>query len=404
MSARLPSMCNPMLETAPSATADIDDGQVPLGLHISVTSLHDIDTTKETATVCFDADLFIKAQPDGARVQMDCGRVPTNRDEAVEELQAIFAESFVIGQLSTTQEEMTTDDWGEGLLPNVYGGEVKFTATIKVDMDLSDFPFDVQAVAIRFFQQYDRAYKIVSPARFWAKGSESLYATPLSTTPSALVSEEWELHAPLVRRGLTLPEETISAYSQVAVQLPLSRKGGAYVGRFITLMAAMSLAAVMPLAVPGMEPGDMLAYEVGLLFAVVAFQLLVSSFLPVSSTVSLLDKYGVFLFVFVFVCMTAVTFEARRDAADDDGGGPDYAALAGWLLVGWGAFHALFAVQVGVTLRHRRARLTTHAEPPRPEAYIVRDGDTLARPIAGAKAAPRRRSSVRRASRAGPDL
>ena len=40
MSARLPSMCNPMLETAPSATADIDDGQVPLGLHISVTSLH----------------------------------------------------------------------------------------------------------------------------------------------------------------------------------------------------------------------------------------------------------------------------------------------------------------------------------------------------------------------------
>ena len=51
MSARLPSMCNPMLETAPSATADIDDGQVPLGLHISVTSLHDIDTTKETATV-----------------------------------------------------------------------------------------------------------------------------------------------------------------------------------------------------------------------------------------------------------------------------------------------------------------------------------------------------------------
>ena len=31
----------------------MDDGQIPLGLHISITSLHDIDTTKELATVCF---------------------------------------------------------------------------------------------------------------------------------------------------------------------------------------------------------------------------------------------------------------------------------------------------------------------------------------------------------------
>ena len=42
------------------------------------------------------------------------------------------------------QEEMTTDDWGDGLKPNCYGGEVKFTVTLKVDMDLTDFPFDVQ--------------------------------------------------------------------------------------------------------------------------------------------------------------------------------------------------------------------------------------------------------------------
>ena len=31
-----------------------DDGQVPIGLHITVTSIHDIDTTKELATVCDD--------------------------------------------------------------------------------------------------------------------------------------------------------------------------------------------------------------------------------------------------------------------------------------------------------------------------------------------------------------
>ena len=34
---------------------------------------------------------------------------------------------------------------------------------------------------------------------------------------------------------------------------------------------------MMPLLIPEMEPGDMLSYEVGLLFAVVAFQLLVCS-------------------------------------------------------------------------------------------------------------------------------
>lgn len=369
--------------------------RVPLGLHISVTSVHDIDTAKELATVCFDADLFIKAQPDGPRTQMDCGTVPTTRDEAVEELKAIFAESFVIGQIETNQEEMTTDDWGEGLLPNVYGGEVKFTVTMKVDMDLADFPFDVQTIALRFFQQYDRGYKLVSPSSFWAPGSDSLYAVPLSTTPSMLVSEEWNVHAPLLKHDHTLPQETISAYSQYSVQLKLSRKGEAYAGRFMSLMAALSLCGMAPLLIPDMEAGDVLSYEVGLLFTVVAFQLLVSSILPVSSTITVIDKYGVFLFGFIFVCMGAIAVQAhfKHDQARH------FKLLAAWLLAGWMVFHVGFVWMVWSVISRKHEKIISHTQTAVGTSYIIRDGQERAIEAPKGTGSTRRRSSAARQKR-----
>ena len=53
----------------------------------------------------------------------------------------------MLGQITSDKEEMTSDDWGKELLPGVVGGEVKFTTTMKVQMQLGDFPFDVQDVA-----------------------------------------------------------------------------------------------------------------------------------------------------------------------------------------------------------------------------------------------------------------
>ena len=343
----------------------------------------------------FAADLFIRAVP-GSHVQLECGKVPTNREEAVEELKAIFAESFVIGQIDTRQEEMTSDDWGDGLPSDVYGGEVLFTSTLKVDMDLGDFPFDVQTIALRFYQQYDRKYKLVSAASFWESGSSSLYAAPVSTTPSVLISEEWDLHAPLLKIGLTLPQETISAYSQFSVLMPLSRKGGAYAGRFMVLMAAMSLAAMMPMLIPDMSAGEMLSYEVGLLFAVVAFQLLVSSFLPVSSTISVLDKYGVFLFVFVFVCMVAITLQAHLHQEGSDLA-HEFKMLSAWLLCGWSIFHILFVAQIVRTLKHSHTKLITYTEPPVSPGYIVHDGEANTMASSGALSrvrGPHRRGKV----------
>ena len=50
-------------------------------LHIKrtkVTSLHDVDTTKGLATVCFDVDLFLLVQEPGHGIEMDCGYVFSN--------------------------------------------------------------------------------------------------------------------------------------------------------------------------------------------------------------------------------------------------------------------------------------------------------------------------------------
>ena len=60
-----------------SSKSDEDEGhQTDIGTHITVTSVHGIETSKEQVTVCFDLDFFIKAIDDPAdvQVQMDCGR------------------------------------------------------------------------------------------------------------------------------------------------------------------------------------------------------------------------------------------------------------------------------------------------------------------------------------------
>jgi len=354
-------------------------GQIaPLGVHITVTSIHDIDTAAERATICFDVDMFIQASPNSKGPKMDCGSIPTNREEAVAELKNIFAESFCVAQIECRAEEMTTDDWGEGILPDVYGGEVKYTVTQKVAMDLSSFPFDVQTVPLRFYQQYDRAYRFVSPAQFWEEDCSSLYATHLSTVPSALISEEWELHPPLLSQEETSPEETMSTYSTMTIHLKVARKGKGYAVRFMTLMAALSLCGILPLLVrPTMSAGDMLGFEIGLLFAVVAFQLLVSTFLPVTSTATALDQYAFFLFGFIFACMVTIT---AASFASNNAQFSHSEIHAAWLFGLWFLFHIYYASFVHSLFRKRDTNLRecgllshkTNA------AFVIANGNSVA--------------------------
>jgi hypothetical protein len=355
---------------------------IPIGCHITVTSIHDIDTAKELATLCFDVDFFIRAVPDDAeraRINvMDCGTVPANRDEAVEELKGIFAETFVSCQVSLEKEDMTTDDWGDEMLPDVYGGEVKMTATVKVDFDLTAFPFDIQDFPLRVYQQMDRGYELVHPGQFWKPGAKSSYAQPLTTTPNALVSEEWRMEPPIHVLERTDPAETISDYSLFSVHLKLARKGAGYASRFMSVMAAMSLSGVFPLlATPRMEAGDALGYEIGLLFAVVAFQLLISTFLPVTSTTTALDQYAFFLFAYIFACMVAITAVSWSKAGLEG----HEETMAAWLLGVWALFHMYYAWIVRGLLRGRDGELSA---PKRfsSVSYVCTESNSIARPRA----------------------
>merc|ERR1719240_980652 len=84
-------------------------------------------------------------------------------------------------------------------------------------------------------------------------------------------------------------------------------------------MSMLALSAIAPLLVkPVMGAGSMLGYEIGLLFAVVAFQLLISSFLPVTSVATILDRYAFFLFAFVFTSIVVITAVSFMGEEDDD--------------------------------------------------------------------------------------
>lgn len=268
---------------------------------------------------------------------------------------------FVSYQVEFTKADFSTDDWGDELLPDVYGGEMKCTATLKLDMELGDFPFDVQDAILRVYQQYDRVFRLVPPAKFWQKGAASPYATPLTTNSTVLISEEWDLGNPLLQFCETNPKDTISVYTAVSVHLKIARRGSGYAVRFMSVMSTLSFSGIFPLLIrPAMDAGDMLAFEVGLLFAVVAFQLLISSFLPVTSTTTVLDMYAIFLFAFIFACMIVITLGSYLGGlSPEDPDFTDLTVFVPYLAGFWGLFHLLYAGLVLKKVCSKSRRLLT---------------------------------------------
>ena len=186
-------------------------------------------------------------------------------------------------------------------------------------------------------------------------------------------------------------------YTQVAVHLKLARRGSGYARRFISIMAGLSLCTLLPLFVPQMEGDAVLSFEIGLLFAVVAFQLLISSFLPVTSTTTAIDqcaqlstnhprrralpadaapmrhsnpqsiRYAAFLFAYVFAAMVGITVVAFV-------GSDEHKLWLAAVLIGfWALFHIYYAWVVVQILRKEKAGLQKPIDK-MGQSYVVRQG------------------------------
>ena len=143
-----------------------------------------------------------------------------------------------------------------------------------------------------------------------------------------------------------------------------------YCKRFITVMAMMSACALLPRFVkPVMDTTSALGFEISLLFAVVAFQLLISSFLPVTSTTTILDQYAIFLFFFVFMCMCVVVIESQVETQDPW-------IHTAWLSAFWGVAHVYFGVMVWLLLTKQEEKLLQRDIPKR-KAFVIHAGQNV---------------------------
>merc|ERR1712194_446742 len=244
-------------------------------------------------------------------------------------------------------------DWGEEVIPitdedlrdGVIAGEISLSLKVKVDMNYSAFPFDVQTLPILLYSG-DGDWTLVSAEHFWTDGRWSGYARAVAITPTALISEEWDLTSAAAVYDKSDISETMFSNSQIGVYITLKRKGAGYFKRFVSVNVMISAGALMPYMMPSMELTDIMARQVGLLFAVVGFQLLLSSILPPASTMSVLDHYSIGLFCFIFLLMLLVAVEGYQgpevDTIDPEHSSVVlYGAFSVWL-VG----HIMFAARV----------------------------------------------------------
>lgn len=156
--------------------------------------------------------------------------------------------------------------------------------------------------------------------------------------------------------------------------------------RFGSIMCVLSLCAMLPLiARPVMTAGDMLEFEMGLLFTVVAFQLIISTYVPISSTMSVFDMYGAFLFLHIFGTMASISVASivSYDSNSPEAEFPNPTLHFIYLFGIWAVAHIYFLGAVFHLTRKRKAELVKSKEDNQGTAYeIIQPGD-LTVPICG---------------------
>jgi hypothetical protein len=271
-----------------------------IGICFYIQSVEDIDVQKETVTVQADIGFFVFKDDDGQDEDANVAQIKKVKD------------SFFFRQADAHWDDDEVVMLDCALKDGVIGGEVGLSITIKVDMKYEAFPFDVQTIPMLMYLQ-DRTGEIYSAEHFFEEGSTDCYARGAAIIPTALISEEWTLASAAVVYEDTDPHETMGVTPQAGVYITLKRKGAGYMKRFVSITTMISASAFLPLMIPQMAYNDILAHQVGLLFAVVGFQLLISSLLPPTSTLSVLDQYTIALFLFIFCIMFSVSVEAYSD-------------------------------------------------------------------------------------------
>lgn len=343
-----------------------DDAITPIGVSCIVSSIHNVKTLEEQANVRVEILLFYQSSVEDSAAHTD----PDGKVIVHPKLKKAHEELKFLGIADKPEvERLPTPFVHTALAKGVHSATTTVLLNIKCDLTFDNFPFDVQDVLVRMCFGDGSCY-FATPSDFWKTDSTIGYRQVLLVPNSAMLSEAWRVAAIHALIGRTIAEETVIPSSQLTCVVKIERRGSGYFRRYVTVLALLSLCALLPL-IGRLELSDVMGFEVGLLFTVTAFQMIISSHLPVTPTLSIFDWYMILLFVFIFATMSAVSISAYYLNGDDG-----LAALmveeASILFTVWGMLHIAFARRIQWMRNHRDERMAELPSPPTRKETLFR--------------------------------
>ena len=331
-----------------------------IGVCCIILSVHDVNIVEETVEVKLDLVLFCHA-PDE-----DTEGIPQKLNDAFQGLDFLDCTGVPEkNQLSPLRFKT--------LKEGTIAARTSIILKLKADFTYSNFPYDVQDISIRMYFKGDSdepRFVFDEPSHYWTTESHDIgFSHALHVVPTALISEAWRIASAQSLLGMTSSDETVVECSQSTVLLKLERRGSGYFRRYISILAALSQAAIWPLISP-IEVADVMGFEVGLLFSVTAFQIIISGHLPVTPVLSIFDWYMLFLFGFIFLTIITVAVSsyfapAGSEIMDDEAS----VLLMAWILIQVGFFR-----RVQWMRHHRHEHLMVVKQSLRPSISVPTSG------------------------------
>ncbi|KAL6043632.1 hypothetical protein QOT17_023780 [Balamuthia mandrillaris] len=248
-------------------------------------------------------------------------------------------------ELETTEDRLRLRDPKRGLVTHTR----RFRGTLSQFYRLHDFPFDTQTLTIHLSStgHIDKNYFLQHRSR--------------NNVIERFELQEWEV-LPLAGPSIELTDPSLSstgvAYSEYLAQIRLQRFSSYYVFNVGAVMALLVSMCFYTSAIPLDALPDRMSITLTLILTVVAFKYSVSDNLPKINYMTLLDKYVLVSFLFLYAMGLENFLISTSSSEKEVVEAWDHRLMVWWLCL-WVVFHLYCMV---VVLFKRRRKLQQHSK------------------------------------------
>ena len=333
------------------------EDKISLGVRLMIDQVVSVDTTLQTYTIVAGIGLEWEA---------------TNEDIENEEKDGTNwrpQDSYGVNWLNNTNYEILGEEYSLRSGLNEYSNkkyvyhETIFRGTFTNRFDCSSYPFDSQSlvfvcVGINLLKGYfvpircrqdifsvNTTYLAVDDWNFVSYDSD-------------IVNVDWGLSKTGIASDCLKNPELF--YSTTAFVIGIKRKWFAQIIRIFVWMFLLSVMIFLMSSIDPTNVEDRLNYSIGILFAIIAFQFVISSHLPNLPYLTIIDKYNVFSLVLILITSIEAYIVGYYDPFFNDITTFDQVFFS-IVFVVFILFHALFAwyikkkidIQEGIGMTHK---------------------------------------------------